>query len=184
MSFKKILMLGCAVAVMTSGAIVQQAKAAQDDLTINAQIIATLTIDCTAQALDFGIIDPGPGSGIGGTGGTVVISTAGAASATGDVTAVTGGAEGQCSIGGENGYPYDLTFAGGVTVDDAGAGAPMAVDTWVVSFDGAPDDTTSPYSATMAGGTDIASIGATLHVDADQLAGNYTGTVAVTAVYQ
>lgn len=181
MSFKKILMLGGAVAVMTSGAIVQQAKADQDNLSINAQIIATLDIDCTTQALDFGVVDPGLATG---AGGTVVISTGGAPSATGDVTAVSGGAEGRCSILGENGYPYDLTF-GAASVDDGpGGGAAMTVDTWVVNVDAAGDDTTSPYSATMAGGSDLASIGATLHVAAGQTAGLYSGTVQVTAVYQ
>lgn len=179
MNFKKILMLGGAVAVMTSGAIVQQAKAADtDSLTVDAVIVATLVNTC-ATPIDFGNIEPHATLA-----DTVIIDTAGLrTTGAGNATVVGGGAPGagQCIVTASD-IPYDFDIASD-TIDDAGAGAPMAVDTFMVSVDGGAD-TAVPVAPTMTGGTDTINIGATLHVAAAQTPGTYTGTVTVTAGYQ
>lgn len=177
MQLKKFLAISAVSASIIAGAGVV-AQAASDNLTMNAVIVAPITIDCTTQALNFGNID---GSG---AAGTVVVSTTGTFSNTGGSNWISGGTQGQCTLGGSNGAAYDITFAGGAQVDDAGAGAPMGVGTFVVKIDAAADDTTSPYSGTFTGANDVANIGATLTVGAAQVPGSYTGTVAVTAVYQ
>lgn len=176
MSFKKILMLGGAVAVMTSGAIVQQAKADTDSLTVDAVIVATLVNNC-ATPIDFGNIEPHATNP-----DTVIIDTAGGrTTGAGDATAVGGGTPnaGQCVVTASN-IPYDFDIAAGTIT---GPGAPMAVDTFMVSVDGGADAAV-PVTPTMTGGTDTINIGATLHVAAAQTPGTYTGTVTVTAGYQ
>ncbi|MBI2234971.1 MAG: DUF4402 domain-containing protein [Micavibrio aeruginosavorus] len=180
MSFKKILMLGSAVAVMTSGAILHQAEAATDTLNIDAVIVVPLAVNCT-QNLDFGNIDAA-------LGGDVIVAPDGTRSEVGGAELVSGGGEmeGECALTGDTTLAYDVTIPA-TTV--TGPGPAMAVDDFMVSDDGgatSTNATTGTFSDNLVAGAATLSIGATLAVadSATQTAGTYAGTVTVTAVYQ
>ena len=174
MTFRKLLMLGGAVAVMMTGAS-QMANADSDTITTEAVIVTTLDIDCSAGELNFGAIDAGPG-------GTVTVATDGSVSAVGPTPIPTSGAsQGDCALTGEPAYDYQISIAASTVT---GPGPAMAVNNILIT-DGATE-TASPYSATFgAGGSETISIGADLVVDtaANQTVGTYNGTLTVTAVY-
>lgn len=177
MTFRKLLMLGGAVAVMMTGASQMANAAVDDDISAQAVIVATLTIDCSTQDLDFGTIDPGT------TGGTVTMSTAGTRSVTGDSAAMgVTESEGQCTVGGEDTYPYDITITGPGNLQNLALDN-LPIGTFVVAVDAGADQT-GPYSGTMSGATDILHVGATISPAAGQAVGTYTGVVNVEVAYQ
>ena len=180
MSFKKILMLGGAVAVMTSGAILHQAKAATDTLGIDAVIVTPLALNCN-QNLDFGDIDAAAG-------GDVLVAPDGSRTEVGGAELVGGatGVEGECALTGDTTLAYNVTIPP-TTV--TGPGPAMVVDDFLVSDDGgatSTNATTGTFSSNLVAGAATLSIGATLAVAAapGQTPGVYAGTVTVTAVYQ
>lgn len=107
-----------------------------------------------------------------GTGGTVVVDTAGAVSATGDVGLVpgaTGSADG-FSVTGDASRSFSITTTGGSVTSGASS----------MTF------TTSPSAASgtlSAGGTASFSVGGTLTVPGTAAAGNYTGSYSATVTY-
>lgn len=180
MSFKKILMLGGAVAVMTSGLMMQQAKATTDTLSIDAVIVTPLVLNCT-QNLDFGNIDAAAG-------GDVIVAPDGTRSEVGGAELVSGGGEmeGECALTGDTTLAYNVTIPA-TTV--TGPGPAMVVDDFMVSDDGgttSTNATTGTFSDNLVAGAATLSIGATLAVAAapGQTAGAYSGSVTVTAIYQ
>lgn len=111
--------------------------------------------------------------------GTVVLTPAGARSATGGVTSTTTGTFSPAgfTVTGESSYAYTLTLPGDSDVlltDDVGTGLDMTVTTFTSSL-------------TALGGTigteDAFTVGATLNVGAGQEAGAYAGVFNVTVEY-
>ncbi len=103
--------------------------------------------------------------------GTVVVSTAGGKTVTGGVTDLGGSVSaGRFQVNGTNGTSYSCTLPGSFLVTSGGNNA--TVDTL----------TNNPgLSGTFGGsGKVLIDIGATLHLAANQAAGNYTGTFDLT----
>jgi hypothetical protein len=76
------------------------------------------------------------------------------------------------TVGGNVGWNYAITLPGSVSIDDPGLGDPMTVDTFT---------STPTTSGTIgAGGTQTLTVGATLHVGANQVAGVYTSATPFT----
>jgi hypothetical protein len=108
--------------------------------------------------------------------GTVVLTPAAVRSTTGGasilaaqpgtVTAAT------FTVGGTAAFTYAITLPGSVTIDDAGPGVAMTVNTFT--------STPTPTGTIGAGGTQTLQVGATLNVGASQVGGVYTSAVPFT----
>ncbi len=137
--------------------------------TASATIIAPITL-VNVTPLDFGNVVTSP------VAGTVTLDPAGVRTAGGGA-AVLAAQPGSVSVatftvGGTVGWTYAITLPASVTIDDAGAGVAMTVDT----FTSTPDAT----SIIPAGGTETLSVGATLNVGVSQVAGLYTSATPFT----
>jgi len=161
-----------AVVLGTLSAVNLFAAAASDTATTTATVVQPIAI-VDAQNLNFGEFAAG-------TGGTVVLTTAGAASPTGDVVltagtstaaefTVTGQADASFSIGIAD---DELTHSGGVET--------MALVT-THDLDGVSED--DPAAGVLTLGTQTIYVGGTLTVASAQLPGVYTGTVTATVNY-
>ncbi len=148
------------------------AAAASDTATTTATVVTPIAI-ADAQNLNFGEFAAG-------TGGTVVLTTAGGASATGDVVltggtsaaaefTVTGQADASFSIGVAD---NNLTHTDTVTT--------MALAT-THDLDGASEN--NPASGTLTLGTQTLYVGGTLTVGNAQTVGVYSGTITATVNY-
>lgn len=148
------------------------AAAASDTATTAATVVTPIAI-ADAQNLNFGEFAAG-------TGGTVVLTTAGGASATGDVVltggtsaaaefTVTGQADASFSIGVAD---NNLTHTDTVTT--------MALAT-THDLDGASEN--NPASGTLTLGTQTLYVGGTLTVGNAQTVGVYSGTITATVNY-
>ena len=148
------------------------AAPASDTATTTATVVTPIAI-VDAQNLNFGEFAAG-------TGGTVVLTTGGAASATGDVVltggtttaaqfTVTGQADASFSIGVAD---DDLTHTDGVTT--------MALAT-THDLDGTSQN--NPASGTLTLGTQTIYVGGTLTVGNAQTTGVYSGTITATVNY-
>ncbi len=107
------------------------------------------------------------------TGGTVVMTPAGARSATSGVTLPgTPGTVSAASftVNGQSGYTYSITLPAAVTISDA-ASHTMTVD----NFTSTPTPT-----GTLTGGTETLNVGATLNVIMAQAPGVYTSATPFT----
>jgi hypothetical protein len=131
-----------------------------------ATIIAPIAIAKTTD-MAFGNIAVGAG------GGTIVLSTAGARSATGDASyqAAPAATAAVFTVTGIAAATYAITLPASTTITGPGT---MTVD----SFTSNPNGT-----GTLTGGTSNLLVGATLHVSGAQAAGAYTGTFTVTVAY-
>jgi len=111
----------------------------------------------------------------GGSLGTVVMTPAGARSATGGTTLgnAGGAAAAAFNVTGQGNATYSITLPASTTVT-SGANS-MTVDT----FTSNPSGT----GTLSAGGSQALTVGATLHVGASQATGTYTGTFSVTVTY-
>lgn len=159
--------LGAAAA---SPAVAASGNTATATGTANATVVAPLQITHNSgAALSFGMFTAG-------TGGTVTVSQAGAASITGDIGLVTGGtvSADAFTISGGPSRTFTLSASTGNFVTSsvsATAKMPLAVSI--------------PTSGTLsAAGTFALNVGGTLTVAANQAAGAYTGTYTVTVTYQ
>ena len=155
--------------VLSAGMAFSTAQAASDSANATATVFTPISITNTSD-LAFGTFTPGAG-------GTVVISTSGAASATGGVvldgTSSTDFAG--FNVGGNASDTYAITLPTSTTITDSSTGATMSV----ASFTSSPSGT-----STLSGtGTGALQVGATLTVGANQAAGNYSGTFNVTVEY-
>lgn len=161
-------------ALFTSNAF---AAAASDTATTSATVVTPIGI-VNAQNLAFGEFAAG-------TGGTVVLTTGGAASASGDVVLTGGtGAAAQFTVTGQ----ANASFSIGISDDDLsytdGAATPttstMTLAT-IHDLDGATQD--SPASGTLTLGTQTLYVAGTLTVGSAQAVGAYTGTITATVNY-
>ncbi|HUP91634.1 MAG TPA: DUF4402 domain-containing protein [Solimonas sp.] len=153
-----------AAAVATGNAFAASASA---DAT--ATVVTPIAITSTAD-LVFGKFSAG-------TGGSVVMSNAGARSKTGSVVLLTGTAGGAAgfNVTGDANATYSISLPAddSVTVSD-GASHSMAVDSFISN---------PGSSGTLTGGAQAVAVGATLTVGSGQAAGAYTGTFAVGVEY-
>lgn len=185
-SLNKVL-LGSST-LLALGATGANAQAATTGVPINAEIVAAISITQT-QAMNFGALtDTGAGgTATLGTGGTITGTTGATTSAGGTIQA------GGFTVKGATGRNIDITTPASVTIDDAGAGAPMTVHSFAILAPAAGGGGNNT-GTTAAGAALVASLtaspaagfrlGGTLVVGATQLAGTYTGSVTVTALYQ
>lgn len=123
-----------------------------------------------------------------GTGGTVILSTAGTASVTGSVVTTTTGATPAAavfSVTGDANKAYNFSVPTTITLT-SGANT-MTVGSLLASVDGAADQSvnaTTPATGNTGTGTSTVVIGGTLTVAASQAAGSYAGTYTVSVDYQ
>jgi len=165
----KKLLIGAAVLVGASLTHSMNAQAASTNGTANAKVIAGLTITAGAN-LNFGTIAPSA------VAGTVVISPAGARSATLGAGLVTDGANaptaGVFTVTGATGYPVSITLP--VTATITSGANNMTVGTFLA---------TPVNPVPIVAGAATINVGATLNVGANQVAGSYTGTYPVSVNY-
>ena len=107
--------------------------------------------------------------------GTVVITPAGARSATGGVSLpVVAGTVSATSfaITGQASYTYSITLPSSATTLSDGSGHSMTVDTWTSS--------PTPTGTLSSGGAETLKVGATLNITGSQAAGIYTSATPFT----
>lgn len=129
-----------------------------------ATVVAPLTITHNTGALAFGTFTAG-------TGGTVVVDSAGTGSATGDVGFVSGSANSADSftVSGSGNRNFNITATGGSVTS--------GTDTMAFTV-------SVPASASLSGGTYSLPVGGELTVGSAQAPGAYTGSYTVTVSYQ
>ncbi|MCP4432629.1 MAG: DUF4402 domain-containing protein [Gammaproteobacteria bacterium] len=122
-----------------------------------ANLVAPLSI-VENIPMNFGTLSGGPALG------TVILTTAGARTTTGDaeILAIGGGAAGDFTITGDPGRAYTISFSASATISDGG-GNTMNVDNF--------SDTST---GTLPAATETFQVGATLNVGASQPAGAYS----------
>lgn len=148
--------------------------AATDTATTTALVVVPIAIE-NAQDLSFGEFAAGPGAP-----GTVVLTTAGAASATGGVV-LTGGtaAAAQFTVTGHTDASFSISISDNdLTHSDT---TTTMTFTTVHDFDAASEN--SLASGSLTSGIQTIYVGGTLAVDAAQLAGTYTGSITATVEY-
>lgn len=164
---KKIAVLGAMLVAATSGsAFAASGNTSTATGTATATVVSPIVLThTTGAALGFGKFTTG-------TGGTVVVTSAGAGSVTGDVGFVPGStnsADG-FSVTGDASRSFSITTTGGSVANGA---VTMAF-------------TTTPSAATgttSTGGTATFTVGGTLTVASTATAGAYTGTYSATVTY-
>lgn len=141
-----------------------------------ATIVAPIAIEKSAD-LQFGTMIKGTG--------TVTVATTGVR--TFSVDAMNPGNQGVTpaaavfSITGEASYTYSIAFSqASITITNAGS-QEMEVGTFVAYS--LTDDATGTTGTLSGGGTDTVKVGATLTLDNDETAGEYTGSFTVTVAY-
>lgn len=166
---KKVLVAaGCTALVWTAGVGTSHAATAQTNTT--AAVLLPITITKTAD-LNFGKFMSGA------AGGTVVVSTAGAQSVTGDLTTTAAfgafAAAAAFTISGEPTSTYAVTFPAQTPL--TGPGVDMTIGTFTTASTGTLN--------TFGAGAETLSVGATLSVNANQASGIYNGTLDVAVNY-
>ena len=166
---KKII-LGAALIALSAGA--AQADTGSTSTatgSATATVVAPLKIVHPATAaLNFGTFTAG-------TGGTVVVTSAGVGSVTGDVGTVNGNANSadQFTVTGDGTRSFNITTSTGNQVSTGGA-TPATMAFAVAT----------PASAALVAGAYTLNVGGTLTVANNQAAGAYTGSYTVTVTYQ
>lgn len=155
---KKLIGLFVLLIIFSAGAFAQTGVSATANA--SATIITPIAITNTS-AMNFGNV------AVNNNPGTVVLTPAGARSATGGCTLpATAGTVSAAAftVTGIASATYSITLPAGATTITSGTDN-MTVDTW----------TSSPTpTGTLTGGTETLTVGATLNVAADQPAGIYT----------
>ena len=131
-----------------------------------ANVVAPIVLTHTSgTSLNFGSFTTG-------TGGTVVVGSDGAGSATGDVGFVPSSTEAadQFTVKGDNNRNFSITTASGTVVNGA----------TTIAFTTAPSAASGTTSAT---GTAAFSVGGTLTVIGTEAAGAYSGSYNATVAY-
>lgn len=158
---KKFVLAAVAVA-LSSGS----AYAATADGSATATVVAPLTLSHDTNAkINFGLIDPG-------TGGTVLVTAAGAGSPSGGVTLVSGSTNTADSFTVGGAATRGFTILAGPGSVTSGANS--------MTFTTTPSATSATLSA---GGTATFTVGGTLTVAAAQASGSYTGSYTATVAY-
>lgn len=162
---KKIAILAAGAAALVSApAMAAPGDTATEQGAATATIVAPISLTETAT-LAFGTITAGGG-------GTVVVTAAGAGSATGDVSLLSGSTEtaGAFDVAGDATRSFSITTTGGTVTS--------GTDT--MSFTTSASATSGTLDAT---GADDFTVGGTLTVPASAPAGTYTGDYDVTVAY-
>lgn len=136
----------------------------------------------TTQDLAFGTFIPA-------SGGTVVVSTTGARSATGGVVLLTNtqfSAPAAATFSVVNNAPrartFTVTLPASATLTRAGGGGTMTVNAFVSNPLSGQGNGNKGFG-TLTGGAGTIAVGATLNVSSGQAVGNYSGTFAVTVAF-
>lgn len=161
---KKIAIFAVAAAISTP-AFAAPGDTASANGAATAEVVAPITLThADTAALNFGTFTTGT------TGGTIVVTQGGTATATGDVTLVSGSTEAAdaFSVAGDAGRAFSITSGTGSV---ANGGTSMAFTT------------DAPTSGTLTGGAATFSVGGTLTVAGGEAAGTYTGSYNVTVAY-
>ncbi|QIB67074.1 DUF4402 domain-containing protein [Kineobactrum salinum] len=148
------------------------AAAASDTATTSATVVTPIAI-INAQDLSFGEFAAG-------TGGTVVLTTAGAASSTGDIV-LTGGTStaAQFTVTGQD----DATFSIDISDNDLTHEDTVTTMALVTTHDVDGSTGDNPVTGTLTLGTQTIYAGGTLTVASAQSAGIYSGTITATVNY-
>lgn len=168
--FPNLLVLGTIAATgLFAGTSESQAATAS----ANATATVVTPISITKQAdLQFGKFMAG------GAGGTIVMTPAGARSATAGVSLYNQGSVQSAatfSVAGDGSSTYSITLPADGTINlTDGASNTMTVNTFTSNPSG---------TGTLTGGNQTLNVGATLAVAANQVAGNYTGSFNVSVDY-
>ena len=163
-NFSRLSLIAAVVATLSTFSV--SAIAATATGTANATVLTPITITA-GTALNFGTL-AGNASG-----GTVVVTAAGARSTTGSAVVTSGTfSAGSFSLTGTGASTFGVTYPASFNVTSAAAGAtPMAV-----TITGAATGALSAGSVTLP-------VGGILTVGANQIAGSYTGTYVMTVEY-
>lgn len=163
----KVAILAAAIAVLSSPSAMHAAEATSS---ASAEVMTPIAISNTA-ALRFGKF-----SAL--TGGTVVISAAGARSATGAVvlSSTNAGGAASFSVTGDNNATYAITLPNSATITHG-------VDNTKTMSIGTFTSNPSGTGTLSAGGAQTLSVGATLTVGNAQTTGSYSGTFDVSVEY-
>lgn len=161
--------LAAALAILSADRASAQFNQATTSANASASIVTAISLAKTAD-LAFG------DAVAGGTAGTVVVTPAGARSATGGTTlgSSSGVSAASFTVTGDPSSTYSITLPGSTTLTFA-----------VINTMTANTFTSNPSSTgtLSAGGSQTLTVGATLNVGASQAAGTYTGSFNVTVAY-
>ena len=164
----KKLLLAAGAALTATTIYSTSLNAATVTSTASANVLAPLTIADGTDQMNFGNV-----SGDATNATTVVLTTAGGTSST-DGAIVSGSpTAADFDVTGAGNAAYTITLPGSTVLK--GDGPEMTVDTFTSSV-------ASPSSLT--GGTGSFTVGATLHINANQAVGVYTGNYDITVDYQ
>jgi hypothetical protein len=167
---KKVTIILTGVILMTIASlnVNAQGTSATDDAIATARIITPITLTNT-QGLAFGNIAASSSLG------TVTISTAGVRSSAGGVTPSAIGTYNNAiyAATGEANATYSISLPASTTITDG---------TNNMTVNGFTSDPT-PTGLLNGSGLQTINVGATLNVNANQVAGNYSGTYNVTIAY-
>jgi spore coat protein U-like protein len=149
-----------------------QISSTATNIGVDAKVIAPISIEnAGSSSLNFGTISRSSSSG------TVIMDTDGDRTVTGGVAVLASpvGTTAQFTVSGENSVSYNITLPADNAVKLIRAGGSEEME--ITDFE---SNSTLVLSST---GTASFAVGATLNVDADQVAGDYHTTFAVTVAY-
>jgi hypothetical protein len=169
MKVLKIVATTAVLALLASAKAGAQQNSATTSANASATIVTAISLTKTAD-LNFGAVVAG------GTSGTVVLTAAGARSATGGTTLgnTAGASAAAFTVAGQPSATYTITLPASTTITFGGS-ATMTVN----NFTSSPSGT----GTLSGGGSQTLSVGATLQVGASQEPGTYTGSFNVTVAY-
>jgi hypothetical protein len=150
-----------------------QVSSTATSIGIDAKVIAPISLVNTgSQNLDFGTISRSSVSG------SVTVTPSGQRSSTGGVSILSSSLfySAPFSVSGENNASFNLTLPDNDDVKMTRTGGTEEME--VTNF------THNSGLVLSSSGTATFSVGATLSLDADQVAGDYTGSFSVTVAYQ
>jgi spore coat protein U-like protein len=170
---RQLAAIACALAGLTHGGL---AWAENGTAAASAAVLATPVVVTKTADLSFGKFAAGAA-------GSISISTSGARTVSGGVLAFTDGPAMTAAsfvVSGASGAGYSITHGGASTLLRTGGAETMAM-----TKSSAAGAANGPAAAggILNGGAQTIYVGATLDVGANQAAGAYTGTVAVTVEY-
>ena len=121
---------------------------------------------------------------VGSTGGSVTVATNGTRTKTGDVVLMNGvtGTAAKFDVTGSGSLAYTITLGGDASLSD-GAGHSMTLAR-VSDLTGAGATSGNVTQGALSAGAQSIYVGGVLTVGADQVAGNYSGSISATVDYQ
>jgi len=150
-----------------------QVSSTVSSIGIDATIIAPISIENTGSTpMDFGTISRSS------TDGTVTLSPEGGRTTTGGASVLSSSSFSAApfTVTGENDASFNITLPADNTVEMTRLGG-----TETMAVDGFLHNSTLTLSSS---GSESFSVGATLTVNADQIAGDYSGSFSITVAYQ